>query len=159
MKTASDLKREDEAKRFFDEYSKTGNITKSMQKIRPDLSAKSAYNKGYKILNGDRFKNTLQERMKKRDQRSVMSVEERRQWLSDNIRDTENDFENRLNSLKELNRMDGIGKANNTFSIGTINNITLEQKKAIAEEQINKVLGIEMADDFLDAEVVEHEED
>lgn len=158
-KSASELKREDEAKRFFDEYSKLGNITQAMLKIRPDLSPKSAYNKGYKILNNGQFRNTIHERMKKRDQRSVMSVEERRQWLSDNVLDEEKDMKSRLGCLKELNRMDGIGKADNTFNIGTINNITLEQKRAIAEEQINKVLGLEMADDFLDAEVVEHEED
>lgn len=157
-KSVSELKREDEAKRFFDEYSKSGNITKSMQKIRPDLSDKSAYNKGYKILNSPLFRNVIHERVKKRDQRSVMTVEQRRQWLSDNIQDERKDMKDRLGCLKELNRMDGIGKSN-ILNVGSVNNITVEQKRAIAEERINDILGINMGSEFLDAEVVEHEED
>lgn len=157
-KSVSELKREDEAKRFFDEYSKSGNITKSMQKICPNLSDKSAYNKGYKILNSPKFRNVIHERVKKRDQRSVMTVEQRRQWLSDNIQDEEKDMKDRLGCLKELNRMDGIGKSN-ILNVGSVNNITVEQKRAIAEERINDILGINMGSEFLDAEVIEHEED
>lgn len=157
-RSASEIEREDEAKRFFDEYSKTGNITKSMQKIRPDLSDKSAYNKGYKILNSEKYRTIISERMKKRDQRSVMSVEERRQWLSDHVLNEDFAMKDRLGCLKELNRMDGIGKSN-ILNVGSVNNITVEQKRAIAEERINDILGISMADDFLDAEVVESEEE
>ena len=157
-RSVSEIEREDEAKRFFDEYSKTGNITKSMQKIRPDLSDKSAYNKGYKILNSDKYRTTISERMKKRDQRSVMSVEERRLWLSEHILNQDFAMKDRLGCLKELNRMDGIGKSN-ILNVGSVNNITVEQKRAIAEERINDILGISMADDFLDAEVIESEEE
>lgn len=157
-RSASEIEREDEAKRFFDEYSKTGNITKSMQKIRPDLSDKSAYNKGYKILNSEKYRTIISERMKKRDQRSVMSVEERRLWLSEHILNQDFAMKDRLGCLKELNRMDGIGKSN-ILNVGSVNNITVEQKRAIAEERINDILGISMADDFLDAEVVEREEE
>lgn len=87
-----------------------------------------------------------------------MTVEQRRQWLSDNIQDEEKDMKDRLGCLKELNRMDGIGKSN-ILNVGSVNNITVEQKRAIAEERINDILGIKMGSEFLDAEVIEHEED
>lgn len=157
-KSAKEIAREDLENRFLKEYlCNGGNITQAMLSVRPNITSKNALAQGRYILNKPDIRKRLQDTTRMRKNRAILSVEERRQWLSDNVVDEEEKliFSDRLKALKELNRMDGIGQSSTSINIGTMNNLTIEEKRDIARQSINEVLGIE--DEYIDVEVEDAE--
>ncbi len=159
-KSAKEIAREDVENRFYKEYlNNGGNITQAMKSVIPNLTDNQAYQRGYKILKKPEIRKRINDTTRMRKNRAILSVEERRQWLSDNVVDEEDKliFSDRLKALKELNRMDGIGQSNTSINIGTMNNLTIDEKRVLARKSINEVLGIE--DEYIDVEVEEHDEE
>lgn len=158
-KSAKEIAREDVENRFYKEYlNNGGNITKAMLSVNPELTDKQAIERGRYILKKSDVRKRLMDTTRMRKKRAILSVEDRRQWLSDNVVDEEEKliFSDRLKALKELNRMDGIGQSNTSINIGTMNNLTIDEKRVLARKSINEVLGIE--DEYIDVEVEESEE-
>lgn len=159
-KSARELAREDEINRFYKEYmTNGGNGTQAMKTLYPELTNDQAYQRAKRILKRADIRKKIQDVTRMRKNRAILSVEERRQWLSDNVVDEEEKliFSDRLKALKELNRMDGIGQSNTSINIGTMNNLTIDEKRVLARQSINEVLGIE--DKYVEVEVKEEYEE
>ena len=87
-------------------------------------------------------------------EKQVLSLQKRRKWLSDVIQDDEVDISDRLNSMKVLNKIDGIGTQSSVTNItnNTVNLSLDERKKTIANE-MKKM--IEKDHDIIEAEYEE----
>lgn len=120
----------------------------------PYMKPDTAKMYGWRILNSPEVKEQLRKKMHKREYNSVLSIEERRQYLSDiimGVLDLDADLSDKLKCLKLLNDMDGIGTSQ--FSINVNNEISMQDKRKITEQTVNKLLGVQ------EAEYVEHTEE
>lgn len=73
-------------------------------------------------------------------QQQISHIQERRLWL-DSIRKNEDlNVSDRINALKELNRMDGIGKENNVFNVTNVENLSIEDKTTAFLENAERML-------------------
>lgn len=66
----------------------------------------------------------------------VLTIQKRRKWLSDVIQDEEVAISDRLNSMKVLNKIDGLGTQSSVTNItnNTVNLSLDEKRRAIAKE-------------------------
>lgn len=90
-------------------------------------------------------------------EKQVLSLQKRRKWLSDVIQDDEVDMSDRINSMKVLNKIDGIGTQSSVTNItnNTVNLSLDERKKTVANE-MKKM--IEKDHDVIEAEYEENGE-
>lgn len=152
-KSAKEIYREREEDRFMAEYAVNGgNATQAALTVWPDLKPNSAKKKGCILANDPEIKERFRKRMNKQTSREIMNVKERQLLLSDIARgDVPASVKDRISAIKVLNNMDAIGAP--TMNI----NVTVEQKRQMAQARIDELLGIETGekDGVIEIECVE----
>lgn len=141
-KSAKEIAKERDEDMFMAEYALNGgNATKAAMALWPDLEYSSARKKGHLLANNEEARQRFRKRINKQSEREIMTVKERQEVLSDIARgDIKASIKERISAIKVLNNMDAIGAP--TMNV----NITVEQKRQMAQARIDELLGIEMGE-------------
>lgn len=163
-KTLREMEKEDLDNRIFAEYMKRGGLeggcdmTSVVCEFRPYASKEANRMYAWRVFNKPEVKERFRYKFSKRMNNSVLSVEERRQYLSDIIMQEIEDgstLGDRLKCLFELNRMDGIGLSNSKISI-TQNSISLDEQRKMTKDKLDEILGLKDPN-VIDVDVEEKE--
>lgn len=133
--------------RIYDEYIKAGgtNIKEAVRVFYPDKSESNLSQIGKNVLESEAVRKVVVNRNKKRVSRSYLSVEERKSFLSEVIlgeREPDAKTMDRLKAVQILNNMEGIGTQQILQQQNIqVNQISLEEKRAIVNERLNEILG------------------
>jgi hypothetical protein len=146
--------------KILKEWENNGHVmVKAVLSVFPHYQYNSAVALGNVIIkkNRERIKE-YQESEEEMYQQQISNIQERRLWL-DSIRKNEDlNVSDRINALKELNRMDGIGKENNVFNVTNVENLSIEDKTtAFLENAERMLLESHKNDNVIETEVVENE--
>lgn len=156
------LEKQDLDFRIYAEYIKQGGIQGPkllkdiVNEFRPYASEAANVKYAWRLRNSPEIKKKFNDKFDKRRKSAVMSVEERRLYLSDIIMqeiEEGSTLGERLKCLIELNRMDGIGTGNASVVVNN-NTISLEEERKLTEKKLNQLLGIEVQEaEYVETEV------
>ena len=95
---------------FCQEYVKNGmNGTKAYMKAYSDVSEETARVNASRLLTNANVKKYIEELQNKKEDKAIMSIQDRKKWLTDLISSKkEKSISNKLKALEILNKMDGV---------------------------------------------------
>lgn len=138
--------KENEAKIINEWLSNGYNMTQAVLKVFPHYKKQSARTLGMMIYKKnrvliDRIRNETEETVSAMLEAQVISMQERRVLLSEIIQDDEIPINDRLSSIKILNKMDGIGTTTTTTNItNNTLNLSLEERKKVVAQEMKKLI-------------------
>lgn len=136
---------------IYDEWCRNGgNKRDAVRSVYPNATPTKCTQMWKKVEDSEYVRTLAMNRVKKRNSRSYMSVEERKSYLTDVILgDIEPDAEtkDRLKAIQILNSMEGIGTPTflaqqNNISMNSQTNISVEDKRMLINERLNEILGM-----------------
>lgn len=135
---------------IYNEWCTNGmNIREAVRSVYPNATPTKCTQIWKKVEESDYVRRLAVNRVNKRNSRSYMSVEERKSYLTDVIvgdREPDAETSERLKAIQILNNMEGIGTPTilaQQNNISTTNNISVEDKRALINERLNEILGIQ----------------
>lgn len=134
---------------IYDEWCRNGgNKRDAVRSVYPNATPTKCTQMWKKVEDSDYVRTLAMNRVKKRNSRSYMSVEERKSYLTDVIlgeREPDAETKDRLKAIQILNNMEGIGTPTvlaQQNNISMTQNISVEDKRSIINERLNEILGI-----------------
>ena len=122
-------------KSFCEFYVASGNATESA--IKAGYSEKTARSIGQRLLTNVDIKKYIKELQEKAKESRILTAREKREWLSEVIKNGNEKLQNRLKALDILNKMDGdyVEKVQLSGEVKTSNpfeGLTTEELKKLA---------------------------
>lgn len=136
---------------IYDEWCRNGgNKRDAVRSVYPNATPTKCTQVWKKVEDSEYVRTLAMNRVKKRNSRSYMSVEERKSYLTDVIlgeREPDAETKDRLKAIQILNNMEGIGTPTvlaQQNNISMTQNISVEDKRSIINERLNEILGIQV---------------
>ena len=121
-------------KSFCEYYVASGNATESA--IKAGYSEKTARSIGQRLLTNVDIKKYIKELQEKAKESRILTAREKREWLSEVIKNGNEKLQDRLKALDILNKMDGeyIEKMQLSGQLNTnpFSGLTIEELRALA---------------------------
>lgn len=163
IKTFKQMSSDNLKERIYVEYMKRGGhdsgvcMTDIVCEFRPNATRQANSLYGWRILNDPDVKKRLSSRNGKRIERTILSYEERLQYLTSILMgEIEPDAEtkDRLRALDIMNRMEGI-YVNNNVNVNYTSKLSVDQEREIVQNRLNNLLGA-IDGDVVKEEVIEN---
>ena len=121
-------------KAFCEYYVASGNATESA--IKAGYSEKTARSIGQRLLTNVDIKKYIKELQEKAKESRILTAREKREWLSEVIKNGNEKLQDRLKALDILNKMDGdyVEKLQLSGQLNTnpFSGLTIEELRALA---------------------------
>ena len=121
-------------KAFCEYYVASGNATESA--IKAGYSEKTARSIGQRLLTNVDIKKYIKELQEKAKESRILTAKEKREWLSEVIKNGNEKLQDRLKALDILNKMDGdyVEKLQLSGQLNTnpFSGLTIEELRALA---------------------------
>ena len=121
-------------KAFCEYYVASGNATESA--IKAGYSEKTARSIGQRLLTNVDIKKYIKELQEKAKESRILTAREKREWLSEVIKNGKEKLQDRLKALDILNKMDGdyVEKLQLSGQLNTnpFSGLTIEELRALA---------------------------